>query len=56
MLHCTSDGLRLSGLRRRVVEATFDGVAITLDGGALLLREAERRTGLLEQLSRELVA
>jgi len=55
MLHCTADGLRLSGLRRRVVEATFDGVAITLDGGALLLREAERRTGLLEQLSRELV-
>ena len=55
MPHCTADGLRLSGLGRRVVEATFDGGAITSDGGALLLREAERRTGVLEQLSRQLV-
>jgi hypothetical protein len=55
MPDCTADGLRLSGLGRRVVEATFDGGAITSDGGAVLLREAERHTGLLEQLSRGLV-
>ena len=35
----------LSGLGRRVVEARFDGGAITPDGGALLLRGAERRIG-----------
>lgn len=55
MPDCTSDRLRLSGLGRRVVEATFGGGAITSDGGALLLREAERRTGLLEQVSQGLL-
>jgi len=47
--------LRLSGLGRRVVEATFDGGAITSDGGAVLLREVDRRTGLLDAVSRSLV-
>jgi len=54
MPDCTAAGLTLSGLGRRVVEARFDGGAITSDGGALLLREAERRTGLLEPVSRRL--
>lgn len=47
MPNCTADGLTLSGLGRRVVEATFDG-------GAVLLREVERRTGLLDRVSRSL--
>jgi len=54
MPDCTADGLTLSGLGRRVVEARFDGGAITSDGGALWLREAERRTGLLDDVSRRL--
>lgn len=55
MPDCTADRLRLSGLGRRAVEATFDGGAITSDGGAVLLRELDRRTGLLDYVSRWLV-
>jgi len=55
MPHCTGDQLSLSGLGRRFVEATFDGGAITSDGGAVLLREVDRRTGLLDDVSRGLV-
>jgi len=55
MPDCTADGLRLSGLGRRVVEANFDGGAVTSDGGAVLLREVEQRTGLLDGLGRSLV-
>ena len=36
--------------RRRVV-ARFDGGAITSDAGALLLRETDRRIGLLGRLA-----
>lgn len=54
MPDCTADGLRLSDFKRRVVEARFDAGAITSDGGALLLREVERRTGLLHDVSRRL--
>ena len=46
--------MTLSGLGRRVVQARFDGGAITSDGGALLLREAERHTGLLDDVSDQL--
>ncbi|WP_123589773.1 IS1380 family transposase [Salinisphaera orenii] len=54
MPDCTVDGVRLSDFKRRVVEARFDGGAITSDGGSLLLREVERRTGLLRDVSRRL--
>ena len=33
------------------IQATFDGGPITSDGGALLLAEVERHTGLLAQLA-----
>jgi len=52
MPKCTSSALRLSSLGRRVVEADFDGGAITSDAGALWLREVERRTGLLRGVAR----
>jgi len=32
------------------VEASFDGGAVTTDSGALLLREVDRRTGIIERL------
>ena len=35
----------------RQIVARFDGGTITSDGGGLLLREVERRTGILEQFS-----
>lgn len=54
MPKCTDARARLSPLGRRVVEADFDGGAITSDAGALWLREVERRSGVLRNLTRRL--
>jgi DNA-binding GntR family transcriptional regulator len=37
--------------KRREIQAQFDGGAITSDGGGLLLREVEKRIGILRQLT-----
>src|ERR1700758_1728527 len=37
--------------RRREIRAQFDGGAITSDGGGLLLREVEKRIGILHQFA-----
>ena len=37
--------------KRREVRAQFDGGAITSDGGGLLLREVEKRVGILHQFA-----
>src|SRR3979409_1588237 len=37
--------------KRREIRAQFDGGAITTDGGGLLLREVEKRTGVLRQFA-----
>ena len=46
---CTPKQLEFLGLGRRRVVARFDGGAISSDGGALLLREVERRTGVMRR-------
>jgi hypothetical protein len=46
---CNQKSFAFHGLFRREVVARFDGGTITSDGGGLLLREVERRTGILEQ-------
>jgi hypothetical protein len=38
-------------LKRREIRAQFDGGAISSDGGGLLLREVEKRIGLLQQFA-----
>jgi hypothetical protein len=43
---CTDGVVGFSKVGRRVVEAAFDGGDIASDGGALLLREVDRRLGL----------
>ena len=48
---CKGRTLKFQGLGRREVIARFDGGDITSDGGALLLREVERRTGIVEQFT-----
>ena len=48
---CTQESFSFHPLRRRDVVARFDGGAITSDGGALLLREVEQRTGLIGQFA-----
>src|SRR5258707_1306724 len=37
--------------KRREIRAQFDGGAITSDGGGLLLREVEKRVGMLRQFA-----
>src|SRR6267143_967215 len=37
--------------KRREIRAQFDGGAITSDGGGLLLREVEKRIGVLHQFA-----
>ena len=44
---CTQVPFEFHGLFRRKVKARFDGGTISSDAGALLLREVEKRTGLL---------
>jgi len=48
---CNGRGLEFQGLGWREVIARFDGGDITSEGGALLLREVERRTRIVEQFA-----
>jgi hypothetical protein len=48
---CTQERFDFHPLNHRDVVARFDGGEITSDAGALLLREVERRTGILRQFS-----
>lgn len=47
MTQCNQNSFAFHPLGRRGVIARFDGGKITSDGGALLLREAERSTGIV---------
>jgi Transposase DDE domain group 1 len=48
---CSQDSFDFASLGSRKVTAAFDGGAITSNAGALLLRQADRRIGLLRQVS-----
>lgn len=52
MTECTGEQLGFQGLGRRGVVGRFNGGAISSDGGALLLREVESRTGIVEGFAR----
>ena len=54
MTEFTQESFGFPACRRRRVEARFDGGDITSDGGALLLRQADRRVGLSEAVARVL--
>ena len=49
---CTQSSFQFSGAWSRSVTARFDGGEITSDAGGLLLREVDRRIGLLDRLSK----
>jgi hypothetical protein len=51
---CTQYSLGFQSLKRRKVAAEFSGGDITSDGGVLLLREMDRRLGLLASVDRVL--
>jgi Transposase DDE domain group 1 len=50
MTDCNSQPIVFSSLGRRNVVADFSGGAITSDSGALLLREVDRKLGLIDKL------
>jgi len=52
---CTFSGLQFPACRKRRVEADFSGGAITSSGGVLLLRQADRLSGLTASVARRLV-
>ena len=54
MTDCNSDRLSFPACRGRRVEAGFDGGEVTSNGGALLLRQADRRLGLAAAVARRL--
>ena len=45
---CTTGALEFQAVGGRAVVARFDGGTLTSDGGAVLLREVDRRTGVLQ--------
>jgi len=51
MTECNSQPIVFSTLGRRNVIADFAGGSITSDSGALLLREVDRRLGLIEKIN-----
>jgi hypothetical protein len=46
MPNCSADSMNFGRLGRRVIEANFQGGAISSDGGLVLLRQADQRIGL----------
>ena len=52
MTICSRDQLEFPGCKGRKVELDFSGGDVTSDGGVLLLRQADRRLGLISQVAR----
>jgi Transposase DDE domain group 1 len=48
---CTQKTFGFQPLKNREIRAQFDGGAITTEGGGLLLREVEKRTGIVRQFA-----
>lgn len=48
---CNSNQIKFQELGNRQVIGKFDGGTITSDGGGLLLREIDRRQGILRRFS-----
>ncbi len=48
---CTVEQLSFQGVGKRQIVARFDGGQLSSNGGGLLLREVERRTGLVRQFT-----
>lgn len=49
---CTQQSFEFQSLKRRKIEADFSGGRLTSDGGGVLLREVEKRIGLIQDLAK----
>ncbi len=54
MTDCNLGSMRFPSCKGRLVAASFSGGAITFDGGAVLLRQADRMPGLAGRVARSL--
>lgn len=54
MTECTQSELEFPSLKRHKIEANFQGGDVTSNGGALLLRQADRLTGLTQAVAKVL--
>lgn len=52
MPKCTSNEVEMGRLGRRIISANFDGGDLSTEGGALLLRQVDRRIGLTGAMAR----
>ena len=55
MTGCNAQPMLFSNLDRRRVQADFDGSTLTGNAGALLLREADQRIGLIDAINRMII-
>src|SRR3954466_8022347 len=55
MPNCTQTDLTFPSFDRRKIDGRFTGGAVTSDGGIMLLREADRRLGLVAALDEVLL-
>jgi len=53
MTECTPEQLEFHDLGRRAVVGKFDGGRISSDAGGVLLREVEKRTGIIQRLAQQ---
>ena len=51
MTDCITQPLLFSSLRRKKIQADFNGGSLTSDAGALLLRELDKRIGLIDAIN-----
>ena len=54
MLKKSPKKIRFTSSKRRQIEGSFDGGEVSSDGGLVLIREADRRLGLLSSVARRL--
>ena len=54
MPECSTGEMQFGRVGRRIVEADFGGGALSSDGGLMLLREVDRRTGLSSAVAKAL--
>lgn len=51
MTECNSQPLLFSSLKRKIIQADFNGGHLTSDAGAALLREVDKRIGLIDAIT-----
>ena len=56
MPNCTATEVPFAKLGRRKIDVRFDGGDVSSDGGLLLLRQVERRLGLLKAVGKNQLA